>query len=332
MHKSETQSLSPGLFTSCPECSRQFRIQAAQLSMAAGVVKCGMCGHQFNALSRLSDAPLSHEYLNSDAQVADKNLENTETERESEADSDTASEFSRESGLETDIESGQLSEPEFDVPAAKIEIAAIFRAGETEEEAEADSGEQDEADKIPLLSELPDELEEDLPDEYRDAIPEKRSLLATLAWGLGVFLLLIIIIAQLAWFNRDELLTRYPQLDPYAKIICERLHCVTLRHKDISAIKLLNRDVRNHPLFAGNLLVNATMVNQAETIQPYPLIQLALFNNVGEVIGYREFKPEEYLDDSINIPAGMQPQSPIHFVLEVSGPVEDAVSFEFHFL
>ena len=106
----------------------------------------------------------------------------------------------------------------------------------------------------------------------------------------------------------------------------------TLRHKDISLIKLLNRDVRNHPLYEGNLLVNATMANESGTIQPFPLIQLALFNTGGEVIGYREFKPQEYLDDSINIQAGMLPESPIHFVLEVSGPTKDAVSFEFHFL
>ena len=95
---------------------------------------------------------------------------------------------------------------------------------------------------------------------------------------------------------------------------------------------MLNRDVRNHPLYEGSLLVNATMANKSETIQPFPLIQLALFNPGGDVIGYREFKPEEYLDDSINIPAGMMPESPIHFVLEVGGPTEGAVSFEFHFL
>ena len=125
---------------------------------------------------------------------------------------------------------------------------------------------------------------------------------------------------------------RYPQLDPVAKEICGRLHCEILRYKDISSIKLIHRDVRSHPSFEGSLLVNATMANQSETIQPFPLIQLALFNTDGKVIGFREFKPDHYLDNSINIQAGMIPQSPIHFVLEVIGPTKDAVSFEFHFL
>ena len=183
-----------------------------------------------------------------------------------------------------------------------------------------------------IEAKFPDEILGEIPDELRENPLAKRSLLATMCWGLGALLLIITIIAQLAWFNRDELLLRYPQLDPVARKICDRLQCEILRHKDISSIKLLNRDVRNHPLYEGSLLVNATMANKSETIQPFPLIQLALFNPDGEVIAYREFRPDEYLDDSINISAGMMPESPIHFVLEVAGPTEGAVSFEFHFL
>lgn len=270
-----------GLFTSCPSCLKQFRIQASQLSTAAGQVECGVCGHQFSALSRLSDVPLTIDQINY--------------------------EYDYESVQKPEPEQGQ--EPEFDIPDSRNEKEAYSK---------------DVRHKEVLLSDLPDELREEL--------PAKRSLFATISWGLGTVLLLIIIIAQLFWFNRDELLLRFPQLEPVAREVCDRLQCETLRYKDISSIELLNRDVRNHPLYEGSLLVNATMANKSETIQPFPLIQLALFNTGGAVIGYREFKPEEYLDDSISIQAGMQPESPIHFVLEVSGPTKDAVSFEFHFL
>jgi predicted Zn finger-like uncharacterized protein len=283
MQNSESRSHPGGLFTSCPSCLKQFRIQASQLSTAAGKVECGVCGHQFSALSRLSDIPLTHDQINYDNDQKPGPAEKPET------------------GLD--------QEPEFDIP---------------------DSG----SEKDAFSKEVRHEgvFLNDLPDELRETAPSKRSLLATISWGFSAFLLLIIIIAQLSWFNRDELLLRFPQLEPVAREICERLQCETLRYKDISLIKLLNRDVRNHPVYEGSLLVNATMVNKSETIQPFPLIQLALFNTGGEVIGYREFKPEEYLDDSINIKMGMAPESPIHFVLEVSGPTKNAVSFEFHFL
>jgi len=271
------------MFTSCPNCQKQFRIQASQLTIADGQVKCGVCDHEFSALSRLSDVPLTLEQMN----------------------------------YEFDYEPEETHEEEVD--------SEIANSGEAQPEEAS-------LDETDTLSEFPDEILGDIPDELRETLPVKRGLLATISWAFGALLLLIIIVAQLAWFNRDELLLRYPQLDPIAREICDRLQCEILRYKDISSIKLLNRDVRNHPLYEGSLLVNATMANKSETIQPFPRIQLALFNPGGEVIGYREFKPEEYLDDSIDIPAGMMPESPIHFVLEVSGPTEGAVSFEFHFL
>jgi predicted Zn finger-like uncharacterized protein len=304
MENSESPSLPRGLFTSCPSCLKQFRIQASQLSAAAGQVECGVCSHQFSALARLSDVPLildefSYEF---DYESAQKPLAVSLPEAE--------------------------AEPEFDIPAFLSEKEGIAN----EVQYEAAESDNSVADEEALLNEFPKDILGDLPDELREESPAKRSLLATISWGLGAALLLIIIIAQLAWFNRDELLLRYPQLELVARKVCERLQCETLRHKDISLIKLLNRDVRNHPLYEGNLLVNATMANKSETIQQFPVIQLALFNTGGEVIGYREFKPQEYLDDSINIQAGMLPESPIHFVLEVSGPTKDAVSFEFHFL
>jgi predicted Zn finger-like uncharacterized protein len=294
MQNSETNSTPKGMYTSCPDCLKQFRIQASQLSIAAGQVKCGECGHEFNALSRLSDIPLTLDQINFD--------------------------------YEPKYKSAPAQEPEFEIPET-VHVNEVL-AEEVSEGVGADEGGAHSESPEGIPGEIPYEL----PDELREEFPVKRSLFATISWAFGAFSLLLVIIAQLAWFNRDELLLRYPQVEPFAREICERLHCEILRHRDISSIKLLNRDVRNHPLYEGKLLVNATMANRSDTIQPYPQIQLALFNPGGEVIGYREFKPEEYLDDSINIQAGMLPESPIHFVLEVSGPTKDAVSFEFHFL
>jgi len=43
------------MYTTCPACHRHYRIMAKQLSAAGGVVRCGFCGEQFNALTRLED-------------------------------------------------------------------------------------------------------------------------------------------------------------------------------------------------------------------------------------------------------------------------------------
>ena len=63
------------MFTSCPACSRQFRIRASQLATAEGLVQCGFCGKQFNALERLYDKPLPPEALSPQAVPGESNEE-----------------------------------------------------------------------------------------------------------------------------------------------------------------------------------------------------------------------------------------------------------------
>ena len=111
-----------------------------------------------------------------------------------------------------------------------------------------------------------------------------------------------------------------------------KLDCDLIRRRDVAAIKLLNRDVRSHPRFVDTLLVNATMTNLSQGVQLFPRVQLTLFDTSGNIVAFREFKPAEYLDNSIGIDEGMPPNYPVHFVLEVTGPTEGAVSFEFRFL
>ncbi len=43
------------MYTQCPECSTAFRVTAMVLKQAAGKVRCGGCGHAFNALEYLSE-------------------------------------------------------------------------------------------------------------------------------------------------------------------------------------------------------------------------------------------------------------------------------------
>lgn len=184
-----------------------------------------------------------------------------------------------------------------------------------------------------IAEELPEiEPQFDIPEILREEETLTVNRRASTAWSLLALLFFIGMLLQLAWFNRDALLGHYPELKPWANQLCDKLGCEVVRVRQTSAIRLLNRDVRAHPNYADTLLVNATMANYAPGIQPYPNIQFALFDTNGSVIAAREFTPAEYLDNSINPESGMTPNQPVHFVLEIAGPAEGAVSFEFRFL
>lgn len=177
-----------------------------------------------------------------------------------------------------------------------------------------------------------DEPQFDIPEILQEKHQEPASIWSRLFWSSATIILILAIILQVSWFNRDELLRLYPEITPWAQQLCDRLQCELIRQYKTSDIKLLNRDVRLHPKYSDTLLVNATMANRSEKVQPFPRIQFSLFDTDGKMTASRKFNPEEYLDNSINVKNGMPVNQPVHFVLEVTGSTDNAVSFEFRFL
>ena len=271
------------MITDCPSCTRQFRVHAWHLSAAKGLVQCGFCGEQFNALERLHDRPLPY----SEPSIA------TDGKNED-----------------------SIDEPQFEIPDKDV-----IHIDQSENDSYYPENQPQDIDDV-----------DDIPLQILADMEDKPSIWGRLFWGFGVITFLIAISMQIIWFNRDWILTRYPDFMPIARQICDRINCELVREWDISSIILLNRDVRDHPRYTNTLLVNATIENQSDIIQPYPGIRLTLFDTEGKITGYRIFNPLEYLDPAVIIEKGMPARVPVHLVLEVTGATEIAVSFEFDFI
>ena len=316
------------MFTDCPECHRQFRIRARQLSAARGMVKCGYCGAQFNALERLQDEPHHEEESGPVQQVI--------TEAIYDPPEDDFDKALRDGLDDTDDELSGLERMERgpDEP---------FPMEEDDEVDELPGIEQESLSSIEMLlrppvfaepepEAPPSEEELELPEILRERPVAVHHSRYRWLWSAGSALLVLLAITQSAWFNRDLLLNRYPSLTPHVNQMCDRLQCQVIRRREVAAIKLVNRDVREHPRYRNALLVNATIANRFNKVQPYPRIQLALFDTDGRFIAQRIFDPREYLDNSIDLGMGMTPNIPVHFVLEVIAPPISVESFEFRFL
>ena len=346
------------MYTVCPGCTRQFQIFAEHLSAASGQVRCGFCHEQFNAMERLHDEPLSNEKILNE-QLALQTESNDEPQFDipetiepelalPEEDVFVANnEPEKVQGLETAINEIGIR-PSVEEIKRKVqqehvdnleidpsEDVTIRREIDIQNVVEKESPVQAEEAKNESAAEeqfnFP-EAEEDFLLEESSEVKSRWSWLLPFFWTTSTLIATIVIVAQLAWFNRDRVLLEYPELLPYAKQVCDELDCQLIREKDVSKIKLVNRDVRLHPTYQDTLLVNAAMKNELAIRQPYPKVQLTLFDTAGSLLGYREFVPEDYLDSSIQIDKGMPVDSPVYFVLEVSGPTAGAVSFEFRFL
>jgi|SRR5690606_6786048 predicted Zn finger-like uncharacterized protein len=279
------------MYTDCPDCRRQFRVRAAQLSAARGQVRCGCCGRQFDALERLRDEPLPAVALPPAPAEA--------------VTPPPAPPPSPAPAAPASVEPPEPPEPAFEL------------VEEEEEEVAPSTGAAGRSILLP-----------DLEEEEEPAPPRRARAL----WAVALVVLILAAAAQVAWFQRDYLLTKFPQLMPWAEKLCDRLACEVIRYRDLNSMRIVNRDVRLHPLYQNSLLVNATMQNGAGRVQPWPDVQLVLYDTTGKPVAYRRFPPNEYLDDSIDVRRGMRPGESTHFVLEVTGATEGAVSFEFGFL
>jgi len=398
------------MFTVCPGCTKQFRLNAEQIAAASGQVRCGFCHIQFNALEHLYDEPLANENkINSilpDQVLAGEPQFNISGHEQAELDEPGLTEPEHDIAITLDevnmdqvlagepqfnisghdqaeLDEPGLTKPEHDISITldegnidqvlvgepqlnisghdepkledldKVEADVLI----TDNEANGDQELNTAINEIGIRSSVEEvkieSQNEAIEDKKSEAVelhvaethydfpegeelliqsPVKRSWILSLFWSTACFVALVTITLQFAWFNRDLVLKKTPQLTPYVKQICEKLDCRLIRQRDASAIKLINRDVRLHPGYQDTLLVNATMKNELPVRQPYPRVQLTLFDTSGSLIGHREFVPGDYLDNSIEIDKGMPVDNPVHFVLEVSGPTAGAVSFEFRFL
>jgi predicted Zn finger-like uncharacterized protein len=155
---------------------------------------------------------------------------------------------------------------------------------------------------------------------------------ARAGWVALTVLMTLCLFAQLAWFRGAELLRAYPGLqEPLAKG-CAFAGCQLPGPRDPAAVRVMERDLREHPRYRDALLVNAILVNQAAFAQPYPLLELALYDMEGAVVAGRRFEPREYLDRALDADGLMPAGQPLHVVLELVGPKRPPASFELRFL
>ena len=306
------------MFTDCPSCERMFRIRAAQLMVADGWVRCGYCEETFYALERLSDTPIKQPPVlrQSDEVAAELPAVNVEPEQEEALELAPAE--PEPDQLVTDETAPEDLEPERPAETAPQPDETLAPPRKTAGTETEDTGENREA-----LADLPPALAGDT--EKKTGSP------ARAIWGSLVFVLLLVAVVQLSWFNRDALLRRYPALAPWVEQVCESLQCEPIRFRDVSAIDLLNRQVSQHPRYRNALLATATMVNNADYKQPYPDVELLIFATDGRVIARGRFKPGEYLNPDVNPSSGMPPGVPVHFGLDLDGAAQGAVSFRFRF-
>ena len=136
---------------------------------------------------------------------------------------------------------------------------------------------------------------------------------------------------QYAYYNRNNLV-KITELRPWLDIMCKQANCILPPPKDRRLIILSSKNIFSHPNTENALMVSASIVNQADFAQDFPVIELRFENVRGETIAGRRFNATEYLGIPEDQISKMQPEVSVNINLEIKDPGDDMVSYEFEFL
>jgi len=114
-------------------------------------------------------------------------------------------------------------------------------------------------------------------------------------YTLVAFILSLLLITQAVYINAP-LISQNINLQRALKLLNSTFHSQIPLYKDLDKIRIIERELSNHPSSDQALVLQLSIKNMAVVEQAYPHIALVLSSNDGNPLAYIEFKPRDYLD------------------------------------
>lgn len=305
--------------TRCPACQTLYRIDEDVLKRAGGQARCFRCDTVFDAYRNPAEP-----------------LEGEEPELNPGGDSEELSELSTLHEL-PDVPHPSAVEPDSELDLSDLaENLRHYRAEPQPEPLQAAAPPEDEPQAEPALEDLPELdrvdamsglAEEQAPPPVQPAADHAPGLFA----GIAAALLVLLALAQLAWFNRDQVLAT-PLGQGLAQTACGVLDCDLPPRRAPSRYEVLDRNIGADPQHPGVLLLQLGFRNDADFAQPLPDIQLSLYDSEEQLMARRRLHPDEYL---FPVPAPdtlVAPGDVVQMTVRLEDPGRHATGFKLEFL
>ena len=143
-------------------------------------------------------------------------------------------------------------------------------------------------------------------------------------WAVFSLFLIMSLLLQFGWFNRNELSQRLELRDVYLQL-CERVPCQLTDFVDGTALAISDLVVRTHPTVDRSLIVDAILRNSAPYKQKFPNLALQFSDISGRTIAAREFGPREYLGGELIGRSYIPAATEVRLSLEIVDPGDRAV-------
>lgn len=244
--------------TQCPHCKTRFRIHQEQLDARRGLVCCGRCQHAFNARAQLFP-----------------NVAIDPSGELSEGGGDIAP-------PPMDVLDHSIAIQHIKVTPENIAITAVSPAivnnAASAQLTPPESALEPQTQLIPAQSDTPSSANSN-----------------TSWWVAGVLGLSLMLLLQLGYSFRVELIARAPALEPVFATYCKLAGCTIELPQQAELLLLETSGLEAVEGNSNQIELSALIRNRANFAQAYPSLQLALTNQQDTVIARRSFAPKDYL-------------------------------------
>ena len=278
--------------TLCPNCNTRFKITEEQRKAHHGMVRCGYCLQAFDAQPGYTPNK-PHPQMELPIEDLSSPLLDTEPLTPRPAEPEPPAQIEHRTDLPEQI--ADLPEPTAELAPQEsahddhlptvvpAEPVALPEQTESEEVVKPAAQQPTLAEQILMV---PDE------DELRSKSPPKYQKRLR---SVALFLLLLALLAQAAYFYRVELAARLPVLKPALIGYCRLLGCNVPLPQKANLMSIESSDLEADPAHENQILLNVLLRNRAPYAQAYPSLEFTLNDTQDKPLARRIFKPADYL-------------------------------------
>ncbi|OQW67874.1 MAG: hypothetical protein BVN34_10965 [Proteobacteria bacterium ST_bin12] len=313
--------------TSCPACETQFLLNIDHLKAYRGKVRCGHCGHIFNAKNRLTkvtdevrgvgdhgsaehNISLEASYTISDTDDFDVESDTFEyNESARAADEKPISEVLNvvletvpnlsDLSSQNELAKNQQASRDF---TNRPNISKQTSVSIAEEDVDID------AVRAPIFI-------EDLTTDPKFRLDKPKLNI----WLIFIALLLVIIaLLQSVYFLRSTIAVNYPQFKPYLQQACAYLNCKVNLPQQLELLTIDDSDMQESDDYQDVINFSSLLINNAPHAQAYPNIELTLTDIDDKPVLRKLVRPQEYLNSGVNIIDGLMGREEVRINLAIN--------------
>lgn len=255
------------LIASCPACQTSYRVVPDQLRISDGWVRCGQCGEVFDVSQQLVDAKA--ETSGAEAFESSENL----------VEAYPLNPENQQISLLPTRDSPALQEATVP-PASEASWASAAMLVKPSHESGSDVSEPTATSLAPLSFMLASDS---------TSVARRRSG-PVLCWGLGG-LLLVGLLLQGVFRERDCLTAMFPELKPALVSLCEVLDCRVSALQDIESLAIDSASF--HQVGQDSFELRFVVKNKSRFELALPAIELTLTDMADQPVMRRVFTPAE---------------------------------------